>query len=193
MDWSWDGVKNTVAKAAPLLGSALGGPAGGAVGGLIASALGVEEKPDAIAKALENDPEAIIKLQELQKTHQRDLERMHLEAETARLSEINQTMRAEATANDGYVRRWRPTFGYMVALTWLVQSVAIAWAMVAEPAEAANLINAVTALTPMWGIALSILGINITSRSRDKRVAKGQDGRGLLEKLTEGLGGKRSG
>lgn len=193
MSWSWDGIKDTVGKAAPLLGSALGGPAGGAVGGLIASALGVEEKPDAVAKALESDPEAAIKLQELQQTHQRDLERMHLEAETARLSEINQTMRAEATANDGYVRRWRPTFGYMVALTWLVQSVAIAWAMVAEPAEAANLINAVTALTPMWGIALSILGINITSRSRDKRVAKGQDGSGLLDKLTEGLRGKRSG
>lgn len=193
MNWSWDGVKETVAKAAPLLGSALGGPAGGAVGGLIASALGVEDKPDAIAKALESDPDAIIKLQELQKTHQRELERMHLEAETTRLSEINQTMRAEATANDGYVRRWRPTFGYMVALTWLVQSVAIAWTMVAEPTEAANLINAVTALTPMWGIALSILGINITSRSRDKRVAKGQDGRGLLEKLTDGIGSKSGG
>ena len=191
MDWSWDDIKETVAKAAPLLGGALGGPAGGAVGGLIASALGVEEKPDAIAKALESDPQAIIKLQELQKTHQRELERMHLEAETARLSEINKTMRAEVTANDGYVRRWRPTFGYMVALTWLLQSVAIAWAMVAEPAEAASLINAVTALTPMWGIALSILGINITSRSRDKRVAKGQDGRGLLEKLTDGIGGNR--
>lgn len=193
MDWSWDGVKDTVAKAAPLLGSALGGPAGGAVGGLIASALGVEEKPDAIAKALENDPEAIIKLQELQKTHKRDLERMHLEAETARLGEINKTIRAEAAAQDGYVRRWRPTFGYMVAITWLLQSVAIAWAIVAKPENAADLINAVTALTPMWGIALSILGINITSRSRDKRVANGQDGRGLLEKLTEGLGGKRSG
>lgn len=193
MDWSWDGVKESIGEFAPLLGSALGGRAGGAVGELIAGALGVENKPDAVAKALQNDPQAMIKLQELQKNHQRELERMHLEAETARLSEINQTMRAEATADDGFVRRWRPTFGYMVALTWLLQSVAIAWAMVAEPGEAADLINAVTALTPMWGIALSILGINITSRSRDKRVAKGQDGRGLLDKLTDSIGSKRGG
>ncbi|WP_036204711.1 3TM-type holin [Marinobacter sp. MCTG268] len=193
MDWSWDSVKDTVAAAAPLLGGALGGPAGGAIGGLIASALGVENKPDAVAQALKTDPQAAFKLQELERTHQRELERMHLEAETARLSEINQTMRAEASANDGYVRRWRPTFGYMVALTWMIQSIAIAWAMVAEPEEAANLINAVTALTPMWGIALSILGINITSRSRDKRVKQGQDGRGLLDKLTDALGNKARG
>lgn len=193
MDWSWDSVKDTVAAAAPLLGGALGGPAGGAIGGLIASALGVENKPDAVAQALKTDPQAALKLQELERTHQRELERMHLEAETARLSEINQTMRTEASANDGYVRRWRPTFGYMVALTWMIQSIAIAWAMVAEPEEAANLINAVTALTPMWGIALSILGINITSRSRDKRVNQGQDGRGLLDKLTDALGNKARG
>lgn len=193
MDWSWDSVKDTVAAAAPLLGGALGGPAGGAIGGLIASALGVENKPDAVAQALKTDPQAAFKLQELERTHQRELERMHLEAETARLSEINQTMRTEASANDGYVRRWRPTFGYMVALTWMIQSIAIAWAMVAEPEEAANLINAVTALTPMWGIALSILGINITSRSRDKRVKQGQDGRGLLDKLTDALGNKARG
>ena len=48
MDWSWDGVKNLISSAAPMLGTALGGPAGAAVGGLIAKALGVEESPEAI-------------------------------------------------------------------------------------------------------------------------------------------------
>lgn len=193
MSFSWDSVKKTVAKVAPLLGGTLGGPAGGAVGGLIASALGVDNEPDAIAKALANDPEAAVKLRELEQAHKRDLERMHLEAETSRLSEINKTMRAEAAANDAFVRRWRPMFGYMVALTWAIQSVAIAWAVVASPEQAPNLINAVTALTPMWGIALSILGINISSRSRDKRCQHGQDGRGLLEKLADGVGSKNRG
>jgi len=192
MDWSWDSIKDTVARAAPLLGSALG-PAGGAVGTLIATALGVDDNPDAVARAIKADPQALVKLKELEREHERELKRMVLEAETARLTEINKTMRAEAAANDGFVRRWRPTFGYMVALTWLIQSVAIAWAMVGSPENAAALINAVTALTPMWGIALSILGINISSRSRDKRVNAGQDGRGLLEKLTDSLGSKRHG
>lgn len=192
MDWSWDGVKEVVGKAAPLLGSALG-PAGGAVGTLIAAALGTENTPDAVGAAIKADPQALLKLQQLEKEHERELTRMTLESETARLTEINKTMRVEAAANDGFVRRWRPTFGYMVALTWLIQSVAIAWAMVGSPENAAALINAVTALTPMWGIALSILGINISSRSRDKRVNAGQDGRGLLDKLSESLGSKRHG
>lgn len=192
MDWSWDGVKEVVGKAAPLLGSALG-PAGGAVGTLIAAALGTENTPDAVGAAIKADPQALLKLQQLEKEHERELTRMMLESETARLTEINKTMRVEAAANDGFVRRWRPTFGYMVALTWLIQSVAIAWAMVGSPENAAALINAVTALTPMWGIALSILGINISSRSRDKRVNAGQDGRGLLDKLTESIGSKRHG
>lgn len=192
MDWNWDSVKGVIGKAAPLLGSALG-PGGAAAGALVAGLFGVENTPDAIGEAIKADPQAMVKLQQLEKEHERELQKMVIEAETARLAEINKTMRAEASAQDGYVRRWRPTFGYMVAITWLIQSVAIAWAMVAKPENAADLINAVTALTPMWGIALSILGINITSRSRDKRVMSGQDGRGLLDKLTDGLGGKTRG
>lgn len=192
MGWSWDDVKGAVAKAAPLLGSALG-PAGGAVGTLIASALGTDDTPEAVASAIQADPEALVKLKALEREHERELKQMVLEAETARLAEINKTMRAEANAQDGYVRRWRPTFGYMVAITWLVQSVAIAWAMVGAPENAADLINAVTALTPMWGIALSILGINITARSRDKRASAGQDGRSLLDRLADTLEGKRHG
>lgn len=192
MGWSWDDVKGVMAKAAPLLGSALG-PAGGAVGTLIASALGTDDTPEAVASAIQADPEALVKLKALEREHERELKRMVIEAETARLAEINKTMRAEASAQDGYVRRWRPTFGYMVAITWLVQSVAIAWAMVGAPENAADLINAVTALTPMWGIALSILGINITARSRDKRASAGQDGRSLLDRLADTLEGKRHG
>lgn len=192
MGWNWDDVKGVVAKAAPLLGSALG-PAGGAVGTLIASALGTDDTPEAVASAIQADPEALVKLKALEREHQRELKQMVLEAETARLAEINKTMRAEASAQDGFVRRWRPTFGYMVAITWLLQSVAIAWAMVGAPENAADLINAVTALTPMWGIALSILGINITARSRDKRASAGQDGRSLLDRLADTLEGKRHG
>lgn len=192
MDWSWDGVKEVIGKAAPLLGSALG-PGGAAAGALVAGLFGVENTPDAIGKAIQSDPQALVKLKQLEEENKHELRKMVIEAETARLAEINKTMRAEATAQDGFVRRWRPTFGYMVALTWFIQSVAIAWAIVAKPDNASDLINAITALTPMWGIALSILGINITSRSRDKRVQNGQDGRGLLEKLTDALGSKGHG
>ena len=49
MDWS--SIKNTIASAAPMIGGLLG-PAGGLVGTMVASALGVEDTPDAVSKAL---------------------------------------------------------------------------------------------------------------------------------------------
>lgn len=83
-------------------------------------------------------------------------------AEAARLSEIIQTIRAEYGSRGRFVRRWRPLFGYMIALTWGLQTAAIAFAMVSEPEYAAGIVNAVVALTPMWGLGLRVLGIPAT-------------------------------
>lgn len=62
----WTDVKDFLGNAAPVVGGLLGGKAGEAVGGLIASALGVEDKPDAVIDALKANPEAIIKIKELE-------------------------------------------------------------------------------------------------------------------------------
>lgn len=191
---NWSDLSGLVAKAAPLIGSLLGGPAGGAVGALVARAVGAKPEPAAIAQAIEADPKALERIREMELSHQRELERMHLEAETARLAQINQTMRTEVASQDAYVRRWRPTFGYLVAIAWLAQSVAIAWMFAVKPAAAGTVAQAVTALTPMWGVALAVLGINVTSRSKDKQVAAGQTPpAGLLGALAERLRGSRDG
>lgn len=70
---NWKDIAKTIATGAPLLGTALGGPAGGAIGAMVASALGVDPKPDAVADALKNDPGAMLKLQELQFNNEADL------------------------------------------------------------------------------------------------------------------------
>jgi hypothetical protein len=67
MDWKKLGT--SVASAAPALGLALGGPAGAAVGSLVASAFGTDAKPDAIAAAIQADPDAAIKLREIELRH----------------------------------------------------------------------------------------------------------------------------
>lgn len=184
----WSEITDVVGSAAPMVGGLLGGPAGSAAGRLVASALGVEAQPDKVASAVKNDPQAATKLKELEQEHARELRSMSLEAETARLSQVNRTMRAEAASNDAYVRRWRPTFGYLTAVTWAAQAGGIVYAIVATPQFAAELINAITALTPMWGVALAVLGINVHKRSQDKQVQAGQtsDG-GMLGALTERL------
>ena len=175
MNW-----QQMVGKAAPLVGSLLGTPAAGAAIGIVANALGTDADPESIAKAMNSDPEAANKLRKLELDNQEALTRMTLEAETARLSEVNKTMRAEAASNDAYVRRWRPTFGYMTAAAWLLQCMAIAITIVWKPEHAGLVSQAITSLTPMWGVALAVLGVNVAKRSQDKQVAAGQQPPGGL-------------
>lgn len=65
----WKAVGRTIARSAPSLGMALGGPAGGAIGGLVAAALGTPATPDAVAHAVSADPDAAVKLRELELRH----------------------------------------------------------------------------------------------------------------------------
>ena len=52
---AWDSVKPWIAKLAPMLGTALGGPLGGAAGALLSSALGIKDaSPDSIKAAIQN-------------------------------------------------------------------------------------------------------------------------------------------
>ena len=117
---NWKDLTGVVGKIAPMLGAALGGPAGGAVGSMISAALGVDNTPDAVAEAVKTNPEAAVKLAEIQA----NLEIARLNADTAQHSETEQTARAEQQSGDEYVRRTRPglarksayaTFGYAIA------------------------------------------------------------------------------
>ncbi|MBX9634427.1 MAG: holin family protein, partial [Magnetospirillum sp.] len=101
----------------------------------------------------------------------RHLERMaELDSDEARqaLAQINTSLRAEVASEDWYVRRWRPTFGYAMALTWTATMVAVSWAIVADPAQAPTIIAALVNTSPIWGVALGVLGVAVVKRSQDK-------------------------
>jgi len=91
----------------------------------------------------------------------------------AALHEINQTMRTEVASDDPYVRRMRPTFGYIMALTWCAQMGGLAWVIVTEPAQAGAVVNAMASLGTIWSVGLGVLGIYVYKRSDDKRLAAG--------------------
>lgn len=85
----WKDVGGAVLKAAPMLGSLIGGPAGAAVGvaaKIAAEALGVDSTPDAIAQAIQTDPTAALKLREAELSH---AERLQELANAARKQEID--------------------------------------------------------------------------------------------------------
>ena len=65
----WKDVGEIVAKGAPILGAALGGPVGaiaGAAGSLVASFFGCEDSPEAVEQAITQNPDALLKLKELE-------------------------------------------------------------------------------------------------------------------------------
>jgi hypothetical protein len=80
----WKDLASIVGKAAPIIGTLLGGPAGGAVGALIASALGTGNDPAEVSAALAN-PDAVIKLREIESRRQVELQSLAVEMAKAEL------------------------------------------------------------------------------------------------------------
>lgn len=82
---------------------------------------------------------------------------------------VNDSIQAEVATNDPYVRRMRPTFGYMMAVTWGAQMLALAYVIVTDPGQANLVITAMEHLGTMWAVALSVLGVYVYQRSQEKR------------------------
>jgi hypothetical protein len=85
----WKGVGNAVIKAgAPLLGGALFGPAGSVIASMISGKFGVspDATPDQVLTAIKDDPDAALKLKQIEVTHVerlQELENERLRIETA--------------------------------------------------------------------------------------------------------------
>jgi hypothetical protein len=175
MAFDWKSLVPLVSKAAPLVATALGGPGAGAVAGLLASAFGVPAEPDALAKAIQADPTAALRLAELQEQNKAELARIALrhaeieaETEVKALQEANASLRAEIASSDPYVRRMRPTMGYMICATLaaevVIGGVATLWVPEAMVAYGAF----VTAMAMPMTTALGVLGVYVNGRSKEK-------------------------
>lgn len=86
MDWS--AVGKQVALAAPVLGTALAGPVGAAAGALVAAAFGVDAQPDVVAEAVKNDPDAALKLKQIEHSHDEALRAMDIDELKAIFSDV---------------------------------------------------------------------------------------------------------
>ncbi|PMK16046.1 3TM-type holin [Vibrio splendidus] len=192
----WDKIKSLLGSAAPLIGTVIGGPAGGAVAGMVASALGVDSSPKAIEQALINNPEALLKIKQLEsdervKLREFAFQHAELESEERKLAIAQQasTMKVEMASHDPFVRRWRPTWGYTLCLSWALMFFGLFVVMIMEPKEAANVVNAIVALTPLISVALAVLGVNIHKRSVDKQIIAGQKPLSLIGGLKQAVKG----
>lgn len=70
---------NIIAKAAPLLGGVLAGPAGAAIGSIVAAKFGGDiNQPADLIERIEADPNAKIKLLEIQSNNEVELQRIYM-------------------------------------------------------------------------------------------------------------------
>tara|TARA_R110000744_G_scaffold352095_3_gene458139 strand:- start:3734 stop:4336 length:603 start_codon:yes stop_codon:yes gene_type:complete len=110
--------------------------------------------------------------------------------DAAMLATVNKTIQAESGSSDWFVRRWRPFYGYCVAITWIIQMSGISFVFcyiaIKKPTELVALVGQLGLLmgsmTTLWGIALAVLGVSVHQRSKDKA-------KGVADPLVEAAAG----
>jgi len=186
----WTDVAGEVAKAgAPLLGGIIGGPIGtavGQVGSMIASALGTDNKPGAILDAIKQNPDAAVKLRQIEADEAVNLRRIaseqavSLAAEgTKRIQAVNETMRAEGSSEHWAQWSWRPfngfAFGATLVLNYALPAIVNSFAPLAVPHWTP--IQAQPIPEYVFLAWASILGVAAWHRGVMQRIAAGVSGK----------------
>ena len=161
----WKDIAEAVGKAAPVLGSLLLGKAGEAAGTLIAATLGVGNTPSEVSEALAVNPDAAVKLAQIEADQKVKLQEILFTSEVANTQSVNTTMREEAASQHWPTYSWRPAIGFSVAITLLIATLTVAFSYLgvmyfAAPVESlTHLPGMLMSLTALIGIATPILGI----------------------------------
>lgn len=183
MDWKEVGKR--IAEYAPELGAAWGGPAGAAIGtlaSLVAGAFGLspDAKPEEIMAAIEKDPQAAIKLKEIETNAKVEIHRLNVQLaiqesqqETVRLQAVNATMQSESKSEHWPQWAWRPYWGFISGTAFLVVCTFICFlaykAVVLRDSNAIGSIPIIIgAFTSLFSIAGAVLGITAWGRNKLK-------------------------
>ncbi len=171
-----------IAELAPIVMRAAGKDSEASVvesGVALARRLSGKEDPDAALEAIRANPEMLLKFQ----LSMNEVTAAELAAETERLKQVNETMRAEIQSGDPFVRRARPGFIWAMSASWSIQMLAISISIVSEPDKTGQLISAASGLTGMWAVALAVIGVYVKARSDDKKLAAGESAPSMLESV----------
>lgn len=145
---------------------------------------GASTEDEAVA-ALKARPELLAEF----KTRVEEIELEKYREDTKRMGMVNETMRAEIAGRGLFKTGWRPAFGWIAALSFGLTIFCfmafLGWTIFNSPKDMAGTINAlstaVSAMIPLWYVALAVLGVAVWKRSSDKEMAL------TGEKRTSGL------
>lgn len=172
----WKDVGKLIASACPLLSGVLaatgvGAPVAAAVsaaGAILSATLGVPNTPDAVATALATNPDAAVRLQQIESTHGENMQALlnaaqaqELAASTGALATVNETMRTEDQTR---VFSWRDFWGYVSGAAFAFVVLVVGYLVgsgvyLNKPELLAAIPPVIGAFTTLFGIAATVLGV----------------------------------
>ena len=193
---NWTTVRDVLTSVgAPILATLVGGPVAGAsvAMDIIGSALGVDAKPDSVMAAINADPEAAVKLREAEIANATRLAEVRAEIAIAEIRESGANYRADITSDDKYVKRMRPTFGYIITASWAAIFGAFAMRLATAPAaEIMVMATAIATLMPVMALGLAVIGVYVAKRTDEKAMAAGHAPPiGIISAIASRIGGAK--
>ena len=182
---TWKDVGSFIKSTAPTVGGLLFGPAGAKVGQLVSSALSVDPDPDKVLEVLKSNPDAIVKVREIEANRQIELAKIgaaSIQEDTKQLQAINETMRAEAASEHWWASAWRPFWGFISAVAFLVAVVFVCVlayrAIVNRDKDAMAMIPTfIFNMAALFAIPGGILGVAAWHRGMMQREQAGGEGK----------------
>ena len=181
----WKDVAGAVGKAAPMLGTLLGGPAGAAVGALVASALGSGATPDEVNQALSTNPDAAVKLRQIEADRTVKLQELvtqhaaaELQARTAQL-QADAADRADARKTQVQVRSWVPAILAILVTGGFFGVLGTMLAGIWKPNDNNALLILLGSLGTSWGAIVNFyFGSSAGSARKDELLAQSAPSKG---------------
>jgi hypothetical protein len=181
MEMDWKSVAGKlVTLGAPMLGSALGGPLGGMAGKIVADAFGAATAtPEAVNTAIASKSGADLRIA-AEAAQQAEAQWMSALAEIgkAQVSEVGETMRAEATSDDTLQRWWRPLYALELSLIECPAfALTLLHALWSGHEPGINGFASLSGLLMMYfGARFGVLGVYVSGRTREKQAAMTGEG-----------------
>lgn len=172
---NWEDVGKAVARSAPALGGVLAGPGGAAIGSVIASAFGVEGTPDAVAEAIKIDPQAAVKLREIERDERLGILQIRSQQAIAQIQSVNATMQAEGKSEHWAQYGWRPYIGFSFGTMGAVSGFTVLFSYLgvmfgqADAAVLGHIPGMLGAVGIVMGTMAPILGVAAWHRGKQKR------------------------
>lgn len=124
---NWKDIASTVGGIAGAVAPLLTGPVGLAVsiGSQIAGALGTENKPEAVAAALRNDPNAALKLQEWAHEEREQIRNNHVQLQQIELEREKALLTDRQNARQQHKDHWMPAVLTLILVAMFAAQLAV--------------------------------------------------------------------